>query len=143
MRPVNVDRHSGEGKNNAMLLQDAFENCGLKVRSFASPLNCDESTISGWLGGYTRANPRIFNLIEKRGKFLSKVNLSRHDYEWVCQEFGIKHTLIADRLGISQQALQKQRARGLPPERLRDIEKILRNIGQRLLVIARQAKESE
>lgn len=122
-----------------MLLQEAFDDCGLTVQSFKRDMGFAHSTICGWAAGTSRANPKIFNIMEKRGKFLSTVTLARHDLDWVCETFGIKEAVIAEKLGISKQALHKQKAQGFPPQRRKEIEKILQGIGRRLMTLAKKA----
>lgn len=138
IKVIGIDRR-GVSMNNSTMLQEVFTEYGLKPSSFMKDVGCTLSTIGDWTHGRTRAREEIFQAIEKRGKILQAVNLKKQDFDTVCEQFGIKKSTIAERLGISKQALHDQQSRGIPDDRLEKIEAIIREIGKELVKLARKA----
>lgn len=124
---------------NVRMLQEVFNEYGLKPSSFEKDVGVTRSCIGHWASGRAPASDDIFKAIEKRGKILSSINLRKNDFDTVCERFGIKKSIIAERLGISKQALHDQQSRGIPDDRLKKIESIIREIGQELVKLAKKA----
>lgn len=135
---IGIDRRS-VSMNNSTMLEEVFTEYGLRPGSFTQELNTAPSTIGGWMKGRSKPNEKIFLAIEKRGKILSSISLKKNDFDTVCERFGIKKSTIAERLGISRQALHDQQSRGIPDDRLKKIEEIIRELGRDLVKLARRA----
>lgn len=110
---------------------------GISLASVATELDRSSASISRWKKGLYKAPKSIRGALAKRGRFLSAVSLERYDFDWVCSEFSVKQSFIADTLGITRQALENGKLRGFTPERRREIERILHRLGRELLTLSK------
>ena len=134
-----------------MILERVSKN-GVSLASFAEAARCNRNTLSRWKNGRRKqgaieAAPRLTKLIARRGEALLNVSLDKNRLDTICERYGISQLYIAsqmwnyvdDKKGISKQAYHKAKLKGFTPERKREIEQILRNIGKELLQLSKRA----
>lgn len=111
---------------------------GIHLGQLAEEIDRSWASASRWKNGKASPPVDFTRVLARRGRFLASASFDRYDFDWVCEEFGVKHAFIAKRLGITRQAFAESRANGFTAERKRDIERIVRRLGRDMLQLSRR-----
>ncbi len=113
---------------------EELQECGINFNDLARQVGYPEGYLC-----VTRAKKNSFEkeshlllAIEKRIRLLKNFSFSKHNLDELLNKVGLRENIIAEELGISRQALNRQKKLGIPQERKRKIEKTIKEIASSL-----------
>ena len=137
---VSVAARGNRVNYGVMALEIAKEECGISYAHLCREVGLSSMYITKRNERNATPPPAIVDALARRGKFLSRVNLRRHDFDWICEEFGVKQAAVAREMGISPQALNESKLNGWSEQRRDEVEQTLRSFGRQLLKVTERAQ---
>jgi DNA-binding transcriptional regulator YiaG len=126
--------------NLSMILSEAHD-VGINFKILGDELGVARTTVSNWkVGNRFPQNPKkVINAVQKKCRYLQHLTIREtSDLDDVRKELGFKEAKLAQILGVSRQYLNFQKQEGFEPGRLKEIQSILRGIGDQLDKVVRK-----
>lgn len=127
--------------NNISMILSEVHDAGINFRALGDELGVARNTVSGWSHGrHSPENPKkVINAVQKKCRYLQQLIIKETaDLDDVRKELGFKEAKLAQILGVSRQYLNFQKQEGFEPGRLKEIQSILRGIGDQLDKVVRK-----
>lgn len=121
--------------NNLSMILNAAHDVGINFQILGDDIGVARNTISSWSHGKHSPNDpcKVINAVNKKSKYLQKLTIKdSSDLDDVRREIGIKEAKLAEILGVSRQYLNWQKKEGFDSARLKEVQSILRGLGEQL-----------
>jgi DNA-binding transcriptional regulator YiaG len=135
-----VDKTMNKSNNISMILSEAHD-VGINFQTLGDELGVARTTVSNWkVGNRSPQNPKkVISAVQKKCRYLQHLIIKETaDLDDVRRELGFKEAKLAEILGVSRQWLNYQKQEGFEPGRLKEIQAILRGIGDQLDKVVRK-----
>lgn len=108
-----------------------FEDLEISAAHFSRRVGKKKDYIANWkkFGISTERAQPVVNELLKSAERLSHINLSRHELIEVLDSNGVPMTVVAERAGVSRQAVYKAVERGLNDEQRARLERAVKKLG--------------